>query len=68
MKADEAGEEPPLDGTSESRSTAPAVRVTEALAVAWVVHAPDHLRGHTDERTAAPRALEPTETDIRTCR
>ena len=60
MKADEAGEEPPPDGASESRSTAPAVRVTEALPVAWLVHAPEQANPLEDcpERVSgSPRGL-----------
>jgi hypothetical protein len=47
VNTDETGGEPPLDGASHSGTTAPAIRVTEALAVARVVDALNNPRGHT---------------------
>jgi hypothetical protein len=53
VNADEPGGEPPLDGASHSGTTAPAIRVTAALAVARIVDALNNPPGHTHERTAA---------------
>ena len=37
VQTDEPGGEPPLHGATDGRSTAPAIRVASALAIAWIV-------------------------------
>ena len=63
----ESGGKPPLDGASSGSATAPAIRVTTALAVARIVDALNNPRGHVNERTAGRSPAFRVRSRIGTC-